>query len=639
MGKIDVNEVSNHLDALNNAVGQLNTEFSTLKFKLDAIGKDPNFKGAAADNISNYFDAFHYKNIESINEVNEQFKLRYERALNNFKRSVDDASDARVNSEEIDHWMSKYKGYRSDLFSNVMRVNAEVHKLYGITTAQPIDNRIDQEFDEVTDFMDNFLIDFDDYIANNRSEADFMRGEVASIKGLSSLVNKQSASARMDVSIVSALIKEDEEVRKDIDENRGLNKVVKWVEDKNKILEQDVMGILKDRTGSNHFLMVYGEKYLKDLLTAGKEYVAIRNLGGGKFSEGIKLLKKERHLLTNDETLKLAQYKKFMDKNLLTLKYNDISKVYRFYGLDLRLPTLNVRTIINNIKKSVYSVIDDKEIFQKIKGYNAQEELLKYKFHREAFTKEDYNKILRKNPELAEELKKSMDSKLMKQKLEIAKKAVIEELKFPKYINSKNLKYLFNIDQDFSFKNIKGKISKLDFSRENLKKFIESNAKSYQKNLKDLGRNISKTASQDIKEVIREFKKSNLLGKASKGLKYSGKILKPLGVLMVVQENSSIKDTQKRLVSTGVDLAALSGSAAAGAAVGAVIGGPVGIVAGVGVGIAADYFMGTKINGKPIKNHIKDGINKGINKGKEIVGNISKGFEGFGKKFGSIFGG
>lgn len=89
----------------------------------------------------------------------------------------------------------------------------------------------------------------------------------------------------------------------------------------------------------------------------------------------------------------------------------------------------------------------------------------------------------------------------------------------------------------------------------------------------------------------------NKLGKLSKVVKYGGKVLKPLGALMVIQENSSIKNTQKRLVSMGVDFAALGGSAAAGAAVGAAIGGQLGVVAGIGIGIASDTVLNHKIGG------------------------------------------
>ncbi|UTG99571.1 T7SS effector LXG polymorphic toxin [Macrococcoides canis] len=639
MGKIDVSEVTNHLSALNNAIGELNTEFNTLKFKLDAIGKDANFKGAAANNINNYFDVFHNKNIESINEVNDQFKTRYEKTLKNFHSLVDGASNAKINTEVINDNLDTLSKYNSNLFTNVLNINVEIHKLYGITTAKTIDNRVDQKFNSVDKFVTQFLEDFEDFIANNRSEVDYMMGEIQAIKGLTSLVSKKGASARMDTSIVSELISKDEKVRKSFDEKRGLNKAVKMSEDINKALELDVMGILKDKTESDHFLMVYGEKYLKDLLTAGKEYIAIRKLGNGNYELGKELLKKERYLLSEKEKLKLAQFKEFMDSDHHKLKYADISKTYKFYGLKLRLPTFDIRHIKNNIKNKVFDIVDGKEKLHGIKAYKAQEEMLKYKFFREAFSKEDYNKIIRKNPELAKVMRKSMDSKLWKQRLDIAKKAAIEELKVTKYINSKNLKHLFNINQDFKFKDMKNKIGKLDFSKDNLKKFIESNAKSYKKNLRDLGKSVTKTATSDIKKVVREIKESNLLGKASKTLKYSGKVLKPLGALLVIHENSSIKDTQKRLVSTGVDLAALSGSAAAGAAVGAAVGGPVGIVAGVVAGVAVDSLMSANYKGKPIKNHIKDGVNKGIDKGKEVVNNISNGLKGLGQKFGSVFGG
>ena len=132
--------------------------------------------------------------------------------------------------------------------------------------------------------------------------------------------------------------------------------------------------------------------------------------------------------------------------------------------------------------------------------------------------------------------------------------------------------------------------------------------------------NFKKYWNKNVRGGVNEFKNKNILGKIGKITKMGGKILKPLAIGSAIMDNYKKDDPQKTFVGSGVDLAAIGASSAAGAAIGTAIPVPVlGTLVGAGVGAIAGLALETKLPfiHKSVTQVAKDGINSGLDNAKD----------------------
>ncbi|WP_241958688.1 T7SS effector LXG polymorphic toxin [Staphylococcus arlettae] len=199
-------------------------------------------------------------------------------------------------------------------------------------------------------------------------------------------------------------------------------------------------------------------------------------------------------------------------------------------------------------------------------------------------------------------------------------------------LKDKNFKYTFGDGKKFFDESEMKKAAKTEFKNTFVSQsfreifFKKENVQSKAAILKNIKKYWNEDIKGGVKEFSKDFKNKNILGKLGKLSKLGGKALKPLAALSAITDNLNKKSMQEQLIGTGVDLAAIGGSAAAGAAIGTAIPIPVvGTIVGAGVGIIAGIAMDWKfIDNKSIKDLAKEGINKGINKGKKAIGNTWK---------------
>lgn len=141
-------------------------------------------------------------------------------------------------------------------------------------------------------------------------------------------------------------------------------------------------------------------------------------------------------------------------------------------------------------------------------------------------------------------------------------------------------------------------------------------------------KNIFKFINEELKGGIKQFKDTGILGKLKRLSGIGGKILKPLGAILAIQNNMKKKSTQEKIVGSGVDLAALGASAAAGAAVGSFVPIPfVGTILGMGAGVLVGAVFNAKYKDKKIIDHYKDNANEFVSNARKGFGNLSKGFK------------
>ncbi|MCU5745669.1 T7SS effector LXG polymorphic toxin [Staphylococcus sp. SQ8-PEA] len=551
--KVDMSEVRNLKKSISNSLDSVNEKVNSLSSSMSNLVNAEGFEGEAATSVKTYTNTFHIKTIDKIEKINERFKSDMSKSIEKFQSEVDNNESAILVEDQIKEYKTDIEDAIKEVYRSASKANEAIAKVSELTTATEIkkDNLFNKmgEFNKHIDKTIEKLTSFD---SNNSIDGDRTDNLITELSGLSSYVKGLSPN-RARIKSTSS------KIENAIIRHKTSEKLIKW---------QKLMESTSDKLYSVPGL---SKKNYDLILTAGREYFALKAIGGGSARKGF-----SKYMNIRD-----------MDKLINNLDKKTLSKMATIFNTDRG--NIKIKNVIKNAGEFVKS-----NPFEKGNLVNWMTKVQEY------------------DSKSAELLKQIVKDKNFQYQFGDAKK-FFDEAEVKKAAKTE-------------FKNT---FVKQSFRETILKKENFQSATAFQKNIKKYWNDDIK---QGVKEFGKGFKNKNILGKSGMLLNGGGKIFKPIAFVSAFTDNLNKDSKQEQLVSLGVDLSIASGSIAAGTAIGTAIPIPVvgpilGAIAGGFVGMAADF----KIGDKAIKDHVKDGINSGLNKTKDAFSNgwgqVASGFK------------